>query len=124
MKSENLDNLIPVFGVALIVTKIILFAFAIWRFFHVQLLDAIALVSVGEFLGWVGSNALKEWGKFLKRQSKIDFQDLIFGNTYEIYSSEDDSLIASGELMSITQEGLRLKNYYLPSKDYEKIYIV
>lgn len=54
----------------------------------------------------------------------MEFGDLITGTGYEVYSSEDDSLIYTGKLVSVTQEGLRFKNYFLPSSDYEKIYIV
>jgi hypothetical protein len=54
----------------------------------------------------------------------VEFSDLIIGTEYEVYSNEDDSLILVGKLVSVTQEGIKFENYFLPSSDYEKIYIV
>ncbi|MFB2768577.1 hypothetical protein ACE1AT_04700 [Pelatocladus sp. BLCC-F211] len=60
------DTLIVGFGVVVILIKIALFCFAIWRLIHWQWLDAITLVLIGEFLGWLSQYVLSEWEKISK----------------------------------------------------------
>ncbi|MEH1808441.1 hypothetical protein [Nostoc sp.] len=60
------DKLIVMFGVVLILIKISLFCFAIWQLIHYSWLDAIALVLIGEFLGWIAQYVLREWEKISK----------------------------------------------------------
>lgn len=54
MTTENFLKAIALTAVVLVSIKIVFFCWAIWELIHLHWANGIALVFIGEFIGWVG----------------------------------------------------------------------